>query len=143
MSTDILVTPDQEAVRSTLFHYAQLQKLTPVSEKVAPQFRRFLSLSFSAKDSTGYVWGGVSGWIRFDFASIEVIWVDPAQQRKGFATRLLREFEKKAIEAGCRKLLTSTNDQSHEFWLKNGFEIFSKIEGSEDSVSIYHLKKEI
>ena len=115
-----------------------------LKNKVPGELDRYIPLSFSAINDEQVTFGGVSGWISYNFAILETIWVFHEKQGQGLGRELLEKFEKEAIAHKCRRILTSTNSfsQSLDFWQKNGFELLHTVHSGDD-VMIYYLEKKL
>lgn len=79
-------------------------------------------LSCIARDAQGVVVGGVVGRSWGPCAEIQQLWVAEAHRRRGLATRLMRAFERRAAERGCRSFYLETfSFQAPRFYEKLGY----------------------
>src|SRR6187551_1176991 len=60
------------------------------------------------RDDQGSVHGGLLGRHLWGWLYVETLWVDQALRRAGWGTRLLRQAEEEAREAGCTRALLDT-----------------------------------
>ena len=65
-------------------------------------------LSCIARDATGKVVGGAVGRTWPPCAEIQQLWVDAAHRGRGLARLLVRTFEHRAAERGCRAFYLET-----------------------------------
>lgn len=84
------------------------------------------------KGSHGYIQWKRIGW---NTVFIMDIVIRPKHQRKGFGSKMLRQFIQEQQKNGCRKIELD-NCTDHEFFEKNGFRF--RQEG--DNAMIVHLK---
>ena len=81
-------------------------------------------LSCFVRDVAGAVVGGVVGRRWGACAEIQQVWVDPAHRGKGIATRLVRAFEARATEHGCRRFYLETfSFQAPALYEKLGYRV--------------------
>lgn len=79
-------------------------------------------LACLARDAQGAVVGGVVGRTWGPCAEIQQLWVAEAHRRHGIATRLMRAFEARAAERGCRAFYLETfSFQAPGFYEKLGY----------------------
>lgn len=65
-------------------------------------------LACFARRPEGTVIGGVVGRTWGSCAELQQLWVEPAYRRRGIASQLVRVFETKARERGCRTVYLET-----------------------------------
>jgi len=81
-------------------------------------------LSCFASDQSGQVLGGAVGRTWGPCCELQQLWVEPAQRRKGIASRLLREFEARARQRGCATFYLETfSFQAPDFYRSHGYEV--------------------
>ena len=75
-----------------------------------------------ARDAAGAVIGGAVGRTWGTCCELQQLWVDPAFQRQGIATRLVHAFEARAGARGCRTFFLETfSFQAPAFYRKLGY----------------------
>jgi GNAT superfamily N-acetyltransferase len=73
-----------------------------------------------------------------------VLWVAPALRRKGVGARLLTRAETEALVKGCHGVYLDTfTFQSHNLYLRAGYEIFGTLQDFPNSHSRYFLRKRL
>ena len=83
-----------------------------------------------ARDRTGRVQGGVRGQTYWSWCSIDVLAVAEPYRRQGIGSRLLSTAEEIARDRGCLGLrLDTVSFQAPDFYLRNGYTEFGRIEG--------------
>ncbi len=134
------VEEDQNKVLAPVLHYKRMLEEIFDSKNLNLDLKRQIPLSFSVLSDNQSIHGGITGWISFDFAVLEVLWIEKGYRKKGLGKVLLDKLEDAAIKHQCSRILTSTNSCSDSlgFWLKNGFELLHTVEGD---ISIYYLQK--
>lgn len=120
------IEDDKDPSRTVPFHFLQLAQITH-QKHGAGQYQLH---SYTIRDDDGIPIAGLCGYSVFDFAVLDVIWVDPAHRLKKLGQMLLRRFELAAAKAGSQRILLSTVSvhEAMGFWLKMGFEIVAQIE---------------
>ncbi len=75
-----------------------------------------------ARDDAGAVIGGAVGRTWGDCCELQQLWVAPALQKQGIATKLVRAFEAHAGTRGCRHFYLETfSFQAAGFYRKMGY----------------------
>ena len=81
-------------------------------------------LSCFARDAAGAFLGGVVGRRWGACAEIQQVWVDEAHRGQGIATQLVRAFEARAAEHGCRHFYLETfSFQAPALYEKLGYRV--------------------
>lgn len=87
------------------------------------------------------IMAGVSG---IDTGWIWKIWVDEEYRGWGLGTKLLRHYEKKAIEKGARKFIAEEiYDWNVDFFLKNGYKVAGELPDLPKGHSYYVIEKDL
>ena len=55
------------------------------------------------------------------------LWVEPAHRRRGLASKLIAEIERRAVLAKCDTLWTMPRASAQAFYLQQGFKIYKAI----------------
>ncbi len=143
LSEELIVVEDQNKNLSSIVHYKKMMEEIFSNSHVDEKFKRNILISFSATKADNTVYGGITGWVGYDFALLEAIWVERSYQKMGLGKMLLNKLEKIARDNNCYRILTSTNNVSDSlgFWIKNGFELMHKVETKETGFTIYYFQK--
>jgi len=100
-------------------------------------------LAVFARDEEGNVIGGLHGELVWEWFYIKTMWVEDDYRGYAIGTRLLSMAEEAAASRGFHKVhLETTGFQALGFYLKNGYEVFGKLEGKPTGTTWYFLKKE-
>ncbi|MBS7525938.1 GNAT family N-acetyltransferase [Fusibacter paucivorans] len=124
-----------EAIREGLFAYNQRQ---------APTLQPFYSLPLRLvlMDDDSKVYGGMLGKAYRGCLFIDILWIEETCRGAGYGKALLESAEAFAREAKCTFIhLDTFSFQAPDFYLANGFETFGILNGYEDDVKRYFLKK--
>ncbi|MGS0826603.1 GNAT family N-acetyltransferase [Shewanella sp. 0m-8] len=102
-------------------------------------------LCFLIHGEEGELVGGVQGnYDNFGWLWIDSLWVSKSVRGQGFGIQLLNEIESAAVDNGCNNShLTSFSYQAADFYIKQGYEIFGKLENYSKGHSRCWLKKEL
>lgn len=97
------------------------------------------------KDDTGNIIGGIEAHYFAKWIHIEYLWIEEQYRGKDYGTKLIAETEKKGIELGCNMITVGTfSFQAPEFYLKNGFEVFGKLDDNpEEGMTRFYYKKRL
>lgn len=89
--------------------------------------------------------GGISGWIKASYwLYVDLLYVDGEYRGKDLATTLMKKAEEFAIKNNLIGITVETwSFQAKEFYEKQGYEIYGKIENSPPGEVEYLLKKEL
>jgi GNAT superfamily N-acetyltransferase len=105
------------------------QGLGEANDQAAP-LHQVRPLQCFARDEQGRVLGGAVGRTWGECAELLQLWVDPAQRRAGLGARLVRAFEQRAAERGCRVCYLDTfSFQAPSFYRGLGYTPGLTIEG--------------
>lgn len=87
-------------------------------------------LACFARSSDGVVIGGAVGRTWGECAELQQLWVDEAHRRRGLGKQLVRRFEQRALERGCRRCyLDSFSFQAPALYGALGYERMLHLEG--------------
>jgi GNAT superfamily N-acetyltransferase len=93
-------------------------------------------LAALVRDVAGKVVGGAVGRTWGACCELEQLWVDEVARHQGWGSQLLRAFEDRARERGCRIFyLTTLSFQAPEFYRRHGYTAISQIGGHPQSIS--------
>ena len=101
-------------------------------------------ISFTLKDESGQILGGVIGAVKWSYVKIDFLWVDDALRGQGYGKSLLEEVERKARERGCDSIEVDTfSFQAPEFYKKQGFEVVGVVDHAPRGHQHYYLIKKL
>lgn len=105
------------------------QGLGEANERAAP-LDEVVPLQCFVRAADGRVVGGAVGRTWGACSELLQLWVDPALRQQGLGGRLLRAFEQRAVERGCRVCYLDTfSFQAPAFYRAHGYEAGLSIEG--------------
>ena len=140
------IEEDRNKIISVMVHYKKMMDtIFSTNKSVGGLIKDSIAVSYSITNSDNSTIGGISGWIAYDFAIIEAIWIETSSLKNGLGKMLLNKFEEKAREHNCCHILTSSNNVSDSlgFWQKSGFKILHTLKTKETGFTIYYLQKNL
>ena len=97
-----------------------------------------------ARDESGRVVGGISGWVFWDWLYIDKVWVDEAVRGRGIGSHLVLEAERMAREKGVdRSHLGTGSFQALDFYLRLGYQVVCQFDDYPKGHTNYLLWKPI
>ncbi|MEK8032250.1 GNAT family N-acetyltransferase [Ideonella sp. DXS29W] len=103
--------------------------LGTANEAAAPM-HEVRALQCYVRSADGQVLGGAVGRTWGLCAELQQLWVAPTHRGQGLGTRLVRAFEQRAIERGCRLgYLETFSFQAPVLYRALGYEVAATIEG--------------
>lgn len=88
----------------------------------------FEPIAVFAKDPSGELVAGASGYINWSWLNVSLLWVSETQRGRGLGALLLARIEEAAIQRGCTAAHLSTfSYQALEFYRANGYESFAEL----------------
>ena len=82
------------------------------------------------RDADGAVLGGAVGRRWGECAELQQLWVRPEWRRQGLGARLVRAFEQRAAEHGCKRVYLETfSFQAPDLYRSLGYEVRHTISG--------------
>jgi ribosomal protein S18 acetylase RimI-like enzyme len=100
--------------------------------------------SVFAKDDTGKVVGGLRAAAAWNWLNIEVIWVSEKARGVGLGQRLLARAEEFAMKSGFFSVyLETASFQAREFYEKQGYAVFGKLDDYPIGHVMYYMKKRL
>lgn len=138
MSNFEIYTPTAEEV-----HSGELgRRMRQFNYRVVGEYGQVQPVWVSAKDDTGGLVGGLRGFVLLHWLNVELLFVDDAARHQGLGRRLLETAEQKARELGARNVTLSTFEwQAREFYLKQGYEEFGRIDDYVQGFYVAYMKK--
>ncbi|MFN8791753.1 MAG: GNAT family N-acetyltransferase [Bdellovibrionales bacterium] len=139
----IKISEDKDPISDLLFHHRAYLKELFSNPHLKPEYKRYLQVSFTARDSLSQKVGGLVGLVSFDYGYIEVVWVDSKVQGQNIGKTLVEEFERRVQALNCQRVQTVINsyDQSLGFWTKLGYSVFHELPSPARDFSIQYLQK--
>jgi ribosomal protein S18 acetylase RimI-like enzyme len=108
------------------------------SNEAAAPLDEIKRLSCFASLTSGAVVGGAVGRIWGECCELQQLWVDPAYRRRGIGAKLVKLFETRAAERGCRTFYLDTfSFQAPAFYRKLGYQPAAEIRGFPDGIVKY------
>lgn len=81
-------------------------------------------LAVFARDASGAIRAGLSGYTWGGCAEVKLLWVREAERHAGLGSALLREAEREARARGCTRVLLATHDfQAPAFYARHGYTV--------------------
>jgi GNAT superfamily N-acetyltransferase len=115
--------PDKEAALIVDNGLGEANELAAPLDEVQP-------LQCFVRDAAGRVVGGAVGRTWGECCELLQLWVDPALRQQGVGGRLVRAFEQRAAERGCRVVYLDTfSFQAPAFYRGLGYEAGLDIAG--------------
>jgi ribosomal protein S18 acetylase RimI-like enzyme len=109
--------------------------LGQANEQAAP-LHEVQALQCFVRTPEGEVVGGAVGRTWGRCAELQQLWVLPTQRGQGLGTRLVRAFEQRAQERGCRLFYLETfSFQAPALYRSLGYEAVATIEGFGDGIA--------
>ena len=100
------------------------------SNEAAAPIREIERLSCFASLASGAVVGGAVGRLWGECCELQQLWVDPAYRRHGIGAKLVKLFEGRAAERGCRTFYLETfSFQAPRFYSSLGYQAAAEIGG--------------
>jgi GNAT superfamily N-acetyltransferase len=87
---------------------------------------------------------GLIGDTYWNWLYISLFWVERGERHRGLGTQILAKAEEIAVQRGCRNAHLETHDfQNLEFYQKQGYVIFGKLEDLPEGHTKYYLRKRL
>lgn len=116
--------------------------LAAFNDEAAP-LHEVRGLSCFARDAFGAIVGGAVGRTWGLCCELQQLWVAPALRRNRLGTRLVRAFEARATERGCRTFYLETfSFQAPALYQSLGYEVKLALRGMSPGVEKYVLVRE-
>lgn len=99
-------------------------------------------ISFCYKNESNEIVGGIAGSRDNECITIDYFWIDEEFRGKGIGSKLLEKLELIAKEKKSKVINLSTFDfQAPEFYKKQGYELFGKLDNCINGHSQYFFRK--
>ncbi|MDE7454504.1 MAG: GNAT family N-acetyltransferase [Clostridia bacterium] len=114
----------------------EIQKVKPFTLNQA-----FVPINICAKQNGEIVSGVLAYAVMWDILYIDTVWTREDCRKKGLASRLIKEVEKRALELGCKIVRLSTYDfQAPLFYKKLGYTKFGEIDYGHTKEHFYYKR---
>lgn len=111
---------------------------------VAAPLHEVQALACVARDGAGRVVGGAIGRTWGACCELQQLWVEPAHRRRGIASRLVREFERRAEARGARTFYLETfSFQAPGFYRSLGYSERLALHGFAPGIVKYAMVREL
>jgi len=102
------------------------------------------ALAAFARLPSGTLIGGAVGRTWGECCELQRLWVDPAQRRQGIGARLVREFERRAEERGCRTFFLETfSFQAPSLYRSLGYGVSHELHGFAPGIVKYLMVRKV
>jgi ribosomal protein S18 acetylase RimI-like enzyme len=95
-----------------------------------------------AKNESNEIVGGIKAMIFWDGLEIDVLWVAPEYRRRGIASALVQEAERRAVEKRAVVAYLKTV-MAKEFYEDLGYSVYGVLEDRPKGTLLYHMKKRL
>ncbi len=104
---------------------------------------RYQEINLLLRNADGEILGGIVGEICWNWLEIHYLFVDERFRKSGYGAKLLSEVENMAREKQCEFVkLDTLSFQALDFYIKQGYEIYGKIENAGRHTH-YYIKKDL
>lgn len=104
---------------------------------------RYQEINLLLRNADGEILGGIVGEICWSWLEIHYLFVDERFRKSGYGAKLLSEVENMAREKQCEFVkLDTLSFQALDFYIKQGYEIYGKIENAGRHTH-YYMKKDL
>jgi ribosomal protein S18 acetylase RimI-like enzyme len=115
--------------------------LGAANEAAAP-LHELQRLACIARTAAGTVVGGAVGRTWGECCELQQLWVEPSHRRRGLGARLVRAFETRAQQRGCRTFYLETfSFQAPRLYRSLGYEVRLEIAGFGPGIAKYSMVK--
>jgi GNAT superfamily N-acetyltransferase len=96
------------------------------------------------RDAEGRIRGGLTGFLAWNWLSVDLLWVDAPLRGQGYGAQLLAHAERLAREAACVAVRLDTYDvQARPFYEHHGYELWGTLEGYPAGGCTFHMRKSL
>lgn len=115
-----------------------------LSKVKACQSELFCDLSRKIERGGEIIAGIIARMYCWNVVYVDTLWVKEEYRKEGLGMRLIESVERRAKEYGAHLIHLDTFDfQAKEFYEKQGYEVFGKLEECPKGHCRYYLKKEL
>ena len=135
MNIEICTKQDQDYLIDRLVEYN-------LSQVKSEQEENFIDLSMKAVEDDKIIAGIIAKMYCWNIVYVDTLWVDPDYRGRRIGEKLLTMLENEAKLKGAKLVHLDTFDfQAKDFYLKQGYEIFGKLEDCPKNHCRYYMKK--
>ena len=135
MNIEICTKQDQDYLIDRLVEYN-------LSQVKSEQEENFIDLSMKAVEDDKIIAGIIAKMYCWNIVYVDTLWVDPDYRGRRIGEMLLTMLENEAKLKGAKLVHLDTFDfQAKDFYLKQGYEIFGKLEDCPENHCRYYMKK--
>ena len=101
-------------------------------------------IAFYVRDALGTIRGGLTGFLAWDWLSVDLLWVDADLRGQGYGSQLLAGAELAAREHGCVAVRLDTYEfQARPFYERHGYTVWGVLKGYPAGRSTFHMRKSL
>ncbi len=135
MNIEICTKQDQDYLIDRLVEYN-------LSQVKSEQEENFIDLSMKVVEDDKIIAGIIAKMYCWNIVYVDTLWVDPDYRGRRIGEKLLTMLENEAKLKGAKLVHLDTFDfQAKDFYLKQGYEIFGKLEDCPENHCRYYMKK--
>lgn len=135
MNIEICTKQDQDYLIDRLVEYN-------LSQVKSEQEENFIDLSMKVVEDDKIIAGIIAKMYCWNIVYVDTLWVDPDYRGRRIGEKLLTMLENEAKLKGAKLVHLDTFDfQAKDFYLKQGYEIFGKLEDCPENHRRYYMKK--
>ena len=135
MNIEICTKQDQDYLIDRLVDYN-------LSQVKSEQEENFIDLSMKVVEDDKIIAGIIAKMYCWNIVYVDTLWVDPDYRGRRIGEKLLTMLENEAKLKGAKLVHLDTFDfQAKDFYLKQGYEIFGKLEDCPENHCRYYMKK--
>ena len=101
-------------------------------------------IALYVRDAQCKIHGGLTGFLAWDWLSVDLLWVDAALRGQGYGSALLAQAEQLARDAGCIAVRLDTYDfQARPFYERHGYAVWGVLEGYPAGRCTFYMRKSL
>ena len=101
-------------------------------------------IALYVREAQGKIRGGLTGFLAWDWLSVDLLWVDAALRGQGYGSELLATAEQVARDSGCVAVRLDTYDfQARPFYERHGYVVWGVLEGYPAGRRTFHMRKSL
>lgn len=141
---NIYFTNESNETNSVDKHYVKNQMIAYNLKHFPDDLKgRYQEINLLLRKEDGQILGGVVGEICWNWLEIHYLFVDEPFRQSGYGAKLLNKAENIAKEKQCEFVkLDTLSFQALDFYLRQGYEVYGKIENAGRHTH-YYMKKNL